>query len=84
MRRYSLRNPPNGAGGQYKWNSCRVDCCQQAQAAHYLPATSYHSGGVNVTMADGSVRFIKDSIANKTWFSLIVSNDTWIVSSDQY
>jgi prepilin-type processing-associated H-X9-DG protein len=47
-------------------------------------ARSLHPGGVNVCLGDGSVRFVKDSIANKTWFSLIVSNDTWIVSSDQY
>ena len=47
-------------------------------------ARSLHPGGVNVCLGDGSVRFIKDSISNTTWFSLVVSNDTWIVSSDQY
>ena len=47
-------------------------------------ARSLHPGGVNVCLGDGSVRFIKNSIANMTWFSLIVSDDTWIVSSDQY
>jgi prepilin-type N-terminal cleavage/methylation domain-containing protein/prepilin-type processing-associated H-X9-DG protein len=47
-------------------------------------ARSLHPGGVNIGLADGSVRFIKDSIANKVWFSLLVSNDTWIISADQY
>jgi prepilin-type N-terminal cleavage/methylation domain-containing protein/prepilin-type processing-associated H-X9-DG protein len=47
-------------------------------------ARSLHPGGVNVGLGDGSVRFIKNSIANTTWFSLIVSNDTWIISADQY
>jgi prepilin-type processing-associated H-X9-DG protein len=47
-------------------------------------ARSLHPGGVNVCLGDGSVRFIKNSISNNTWFSLIVSNDTWIVSADQY
>ena len=33
-------------------------------------ATSNHSGGVNVCMADGSVRFIKDSVNMNTWWAL--------------
>jgi len=33
-------------------------------------ADSYHPGGVNVTMADGSVKFIKDSINMLTWMAL--------------
>jgi prepilin-type N-terminal cleavage/methylation domain-containing protein/prepilin-type processing-associated H-X9-DG protein len=69
---YALFNtivPPNG-GGQYLWNSCRVDCCDQAQAAHYLPASSNHSGGCNVMMADGSVKFIKTSVNMLTWWAL--------------
>ena len=45
---------------------------------------SMHPGGVNVGMGDGSVRFIKNTIANQVWFELLVSNDGWILSSDQY
>jgi prepilin-type N-terminal cleavage/methylation domain-containing protein/prepilin-type processing-associated H-X9-DG protein len=47
-------------------------------------ARSLHPGGVNVGLGDGSVRFIKDSIANRTWYSLLVSNDGSVLSSDQY
>jgi prepilin-type N-terminal cleavage/methylation domain-containing protein/prepilin-type processing-associated H-X9-DG protein len=68
MMGYSMFNtvmPPNG-GGLYNWNSCRVDCCVQSQAAHYLPATSNHPGGVNVLFADGSVRYVKNTIAYNT------------------
>jgi prepilin-type N-terminal cleavage/methylation domain-containing protein/prepilin-type processing-associated H-X9-DG protein len=83
---YALFNTvvlPNG-GGQNKWNSCRVDCCQQAQAAHYLPATSNHSGGVNVLMADGSVRFIKNTVSYQTWWALGTRAGSETVSSDSY
>ena len=34
---------------------------------------SLHPGGVNVGFGDGSVRFIKNTIANYTWYELLVS-----------
>ncbi|WP_422923818.1 H-X9-DG-CTERM domain-containing protein [Singulisphaera sp. PoT] len=34
------------------------------------PATSNHPGGVDVCMADGSVKFIKDSVNLATWCAL--------------
>ena len=47
-------------------------------------ARSMHPGGVNVGFADGSVRFIKDTVANRIWFALLVSRDGTVLSSDQY
>lgn len=38
-------------------------------------ARSYHIGGVQVTMADGSVRFISDNIDRQTWMKLGKRND---------
>ena len=40
-----------------------------------LPATSLHSGGVNVLLADGSVRFIMDSIDLNVWRALGTRNE---------
>ena len=34
------------------------------------PPTSNHPGGVNVGMADGSVKFIKDTVNMQTWWAL--------------
>ena len=86
MMGYALFNtvvPPNG-GGQYNWNGCRVDCCAQTQSAHYLPATSNHSGGVDVLFADGSVKFIKNTIDIKTWWALGTRARGETISSDAY
>ncbi len=46
--------------------------------------TSNHSGGVNVCMADGSVKFIKNSIAYATWWAVGTRNQGETVSSDAY
>jgi prepilin-type processing-associated H-X9-DG protein len=35
-----------------------------------FPPRSWHRGGVNVTMADGSLRFVRDAIAVATWRAL--------------
>jgi prepilin-type N-terminal cleavage/methylation domain-containing protein/prepilin-type processing-associated H-X9-DG protein len=49
-----------------------------------LAATSRHSGGVNALMADGSVRFVKDSIAPTAWRALGTVAAGEVVSSDSY
>ncbi len=46
--------------------------------------TSNHPGGVNVCFADGSVKFIKNSISLKTWWALGTRNMGEVISSDSY
>ncbi len=45
----------------------RYNCGDTAIAHFHVAASSYHSGGVNVGMADGSVRFVRDSIDFFAW-----------------
>ncbi|MDB5352637.1 MAG: hypothetical protein JWN86_3884 [Planctomycetota bacterium] len=45
---------------------------------------SMHPGGVNTGFADGSVRFIKNSVSNRIWFSILVRNDGTILNSTDY
>jgi prepilin-type N-terminal cleavage/methylation domain-containing protein/prepilin-type processing-associated H-X9-DG protein len=49
-----------------------------------LPPSSNHPGGVNVGFTDGSVRFIKDTIALPTWWALGTRNGGELISSDAY
>ncbi|WP_435021350.1 DUF1559 domain-containing protein [Tundrisphaera sp. TA3] len=46
--------------------------------------SSKHPGGVNMAMADGSVRFFKDSINVYTWWSLATIGGGEVISSDAY
>jgi prepilin-type N-terminal cleavage/methylation domain-containing protein/prepilin-type processing-associated H-X9-DG protein len=49
-----------------------------------ITATSGHPGGVNVGFADGSVKFIKDSIGVQTWWALGTRGGGEVISSDSY
>ena len=49
-----------------------------------LPASSSHPGGVNATMADGSVKFFKSTIAQRTWWALGTKAGGEVISADQY
>ena len=49
-----------------------------------ITARSYHPGGVNTLLADGSVRFIKSSIAGPIWRALGSISGGEIVSADAY
>jgi prepilin-type N-terminal cleavage/methylation domain-containing protein/prepilin-type processing-associated H-X9-DG protein len=76
--------PPNST--QYTWSACRTDCnggCDGA-SMDYSNAQSYHSGGVNALMADGSVKFLKSSIALSVYWGLGTRNGGEVISSDSY
>jgi prepilin-type N-terminal cleavage/methylation domain-containing protein/prepilin-type processing-associated H-X9-DG protein len=47
-------------------------------------ADSWHPGGINVTLADGSVRFIKNSISMQIWMALGTKAGGEVISSDSY
>jgi prepilin-type processing-associated H-X9-DG protein len=49
-----------------------------------IGASSFHSGGVNVGLLDGSVRFIKNSVASQIWWGLATKAGGEVISSDSY
>jgi len=71
---------------QSLWADCRLDAHQYNNEfdSGYHQAASNHPGGVNVSFADGSVRFVKSSIAQRIWWALGTRNLGEVISSDSY
>ncbi len=79
--------PPNSK--LYPWHACRMDSsacntCAIADGATFVNANSNHPGGCNFAFADGSVRFIKDSVNMLTYESLGTRGSGEVISSDSY
>jgi prepilin-type N-terminal cleavage/methylation domain-containing protein/prepilin-type processing-associated H-X9-DG protein len=49
-----------------------------------ITARSYHPGGVNTLFGDGSVRFVKNTLALRVWRALGTIAGGEVVSADQY
>jgi prepilin-type N-terminal cleavage/methylation domain-containing protein/prepilin-type processing-associated H-X9-DG protein len=60
------------------------DCTSGSFVDGHIAARSYHPGGVNVTFCDGSVRFVKDTIALTVWRALGSRAAGEVISSDSY
>jgi prepilin-type N-terminal cleavage/methylation domain-containing protein/prepilin-type processing-associated H-X9-DG protein len=48
------------------------------------PLSSYHPGGVNAALADGSVRFVKETVNRPVWTALGTRDTGEVISSDAY
>ena len=55
-----------------------------ANARFTATAGSFHPGGVNMLLCDGSVRFVKDTVNVVTWRAIGSRNFGEIVSQDSY
>ena len=67
----------------YPWSWC-TDWPDGTNEIEISRASSSHPGGVNVLLADGSVRFVKNSINQFTWFALGTKANGEVISSDSY
>jgi prepilin-type N-terminal cleavage/methylation domain-containing protein/prepilin-type processing-associated H-X9-DG protein len=70
----------------FPFSACRLDglATDYPDSGFAYGASSMHPGGVNVLFADGSVRFVKDSITRKIWWSLGTKANGDVVGSDSY
>jgi prepilin-type N-terminal cleavage/methylation domain-containing protein/prepilin-type processing-associated H-X9-DG protein len=76
---FNTVNTPNSK--TYPWAFCSNAAIGDAEI---VTANSNHPGGVNVLLGDGSVRFIKDSINQATWWALGTRASGEVISSDSY
>jgi len=74
--RYNHVMPPNST-------NCDGDDDDAGRQTAYS-ASSRHAGGVNVLMCDGSVKFIKSTISNGTWWALGTRAGGEVISADSY
>ena len=73
---YTHTVPPN-----YKGRDClRFPVFDQG----HLASRSYHPGGVNVALVDGSVRFIRESIDLDVWKALGTRGGGEVISASSY
>jgi prepilin-type N-terminal cleavage/methylation domain-containing protein/prepilin-type processing-associated H-X9-DG protein len=63
------------------WTHCGLNASSRAVLSN---ADSYHPGGVNTLFGDGSVKFIKDSINQRTWWALGTRMNGEVISADSY
>jgi len=64
--------------------ACYADAFPPGNYNGSWPPTSNHPGGVNVSFADGSVKFVKDTVSLQTWWALGTRNQAEVISSDSY
>jgi len=79
---YTLFNtilPPNANNDT--WVSCSA---VTGGRSNIVNADSYHPGGVNAGLADGSVKFMKNTISQQVWWALGTRTSGEVISADSY
>ncbi len=75
----NLAVPPNS-----KFPNCSTDGGGTIESVGSYALSSFHPGGANILMLDGSVKFLKDSVGNPVLWSLGSIKQGEIISSDSF
>jgi prepilin-type processing-associated H-X9-DG protein len=65
-------------GGVVNKGRCAINC------SNNYAVYAFHPGGANVMMADGSSRFLKESIGIETFAALLTRQGGEVVSAESY
>jgi prepilin-type N-terminal cleavage/methylation domain-containing protein/prepilin-type processing-associated H-X9-DG protein len=79
---FTLFNTVAKPSSSATWTYCSSS--GSGAASTYAEADSFHSGGVNTLLADGSVKFIKASINQYTWFALGTRGNGEVIDASSY
>jgi prepilin-type processing-associated H-X9-DG protein len=80
MTMFNTVAPPNAYNDE--WTHC--SSIGSTALAALSNSDSHHPGGANALFADGSVKFIKDSINLNTWWSLGTKGNGEVLSANSY
>jgi prepilin-type N-terminal cleavage/methylation domain-containing protein/prepilin-type processing-associated H-X9-DG protein len=79
-----------GEGGGYthvmtpNTKACYFSNVKGSKTYTMVSASSYHPGGVNVGFLDGSVKFIKNTVSQRTWWAISTRAGGEVVSADSF
>ena len=82
---FMTRNTPNTGTDVTPYclnNGINPPCTTTGSGYSYKSARSKHTGGVNVLLGDGGVRFVPNSISLTTWRAVGTMNGNEVVSND--
>ena len=65
-------------GGLVNKGPCGINC------SNVYSIYGFHPGGVNVVMADGSTRFVKETVSAEILYALLSRDQGEVISSDAY
>lgn len=81
---FTMLLPPNSSHADCDKDAGVKDPPDKAFSGAMTSSRSSHPGGVNTLMADGSVRFLRDSIDRSVWWALGTKAGSEMIDTEKY